>query len=105
VRAGKELGISPIFIFGTHVDQRRCVRESDEARKLRNGDFGGRGHGSVHLWAEDVDAMFQPRPHGAIAVDPLTEVHITIEAVSTVGRNAFSGYATRRGKLGALAAL
>ena len=40
---------------------------------------------------EDMDAMFQPRPHGAIAVDPLTEVHITIEAVSTVGRNAFSG--------------
>ena len=21
---------------------------------------------------EDMDAMFQPRPHGAIAVDPLT---------------------------------
>ena len=26
---------------------------------------------------EDMDAMFQPRPHGAIAVDPLTQVHIS----------------------------
>src|SRR5215510_10932328 len=31
---------------------------------------------------EDMDAMFQPRPYGAIAVDPLTSVHITPEQKS-----------------------
>src|SRR6516162_6519136 len=31
---------------------------------------------------EDMDAIFQPRPYGAIAVDPLTRVHITAEQKS-----------------------
>jgi hypothetical protein len=30
--------------------------------------------------------MFRPRPHGAIAVDPLAQVHISLEAMSTVRR-------------------
>src|SRR5215475_8588900 len=31
---------------------------------------------------EDMDAIFQPRPYGVIAVDPLTSVHITAKPKS-----------------------
>jgi len=34
---------------------------------------------------EDVDAMFQPRPHGAIAINPVTAIHISSLAKSTLG--------------------
>jgi len=33
---------------------------------------------------EGMDAMFQPRPHGVIAVDPLSSIHISVEAKSTL---------------------
>ena len=33
---------------------------------------------------EDMDAIFQPRPYGVIAVDPLTQVHITEAEKSTL---------------------
>src|SRR5215467_9351115 len=33
---------------------------------------------------EDMDAIFQPRPYGVIAVDPLTRVHITEVEKSTL---------------------
>src|SRR5262249_18647 len=32
---------------------------------------------------EDMDAIFQPRPHGVIAVDPLCAMHITSGGMST----------------------
>ena len=33
---------------------------------------------------EDMDAMFQPRPHGAIAASPVVKTHISASARSTL---------------------
>src|SRR5262245_3151819 len=33
---------------------------------------------------EDMDAIFQPRPHGAIAVSPRRQMHISTEIKSTL---------------------
>ena len=45
--------------------------EPHKAGELRDdGDFGRRGQGASTS-DEDMDAMFRPRPYGAIAIDPL----------------------------------
>ena len=40
---------------------------------------------------EDMDAMFQPRPHGVIAVDPLPPMHISVGTKSTLRPNVAGG--------------
>ena len=69
--SGKEARIGLVFVHCADIDERRRVRQPNKARKLCNGDFCGGGHGGVRLSIEDMDAIFQPRPHGVIAVDPL----------------------------------
>jgi len=68
---GKEARIGLEFVCGADIDESRCVRQPNKARKPCNGEFCGGGHGGVRLSIEDMDAMFQPRPHGVIADDPL----------------------------------
>src|ERR1700730_3554628 len=44
-RAWQQPWIGAIVVIDAHVDGSRCVRQADEAGKLRYGDESGCGHG------------------------------------------------------------
>jgi len=46
---GEDTWIGSIFFLCVQVDECRRIRQPDETGELRNGDFGGRRHGGVHL--------------------------------------------------------
>src|SRR6476660_8296408 len=46
---GNETRIGLVLLLGTHIGNYRRARKSDETGELRDGDFGWRGHGGVHL--------------------------------------------------------
>jgi hypothetical protein len=66
---GNELRIGIELLTRAHIGEHWRAWEPYKTGKLCDGDFGRRRHTGV------MDAMFQPRPHGAIAVGPLKQIH------------------------------
>jgi hypothetical protein len=75
---GNELRIGIELLTRAHIGEHWRAWEPYKTGKLCDGDFGRRRHTGV------MHAMFQPRPHGAIAASPVVKTHISASARSTL---------------------
>src|SRR4051794_35533763 len=91
----KHARVSRLIVVDAYIDNDRRLGSSDEPGKLSHSDDIGGGHVRLFLVARCGDAMLRPKPHGAIAVNPLRPNLVTEASGVNSGPAARADWSTR----------